>query len=74
MTLQEEIRDFYNNLAKNYDAVRFADTYHGSVADREQQFIIERLPRNAKVLEVGADTGRFYSGNFLSPAYPLMIS
>ena len=52
------IVDFYNQLAKNYDANRFGNSY-GKFIDKQERIILTRLiDKNKKVVDLACGTGR----------------
>ena len=52
-----EVKEFYDNIAKDYDNLRYGRRYYKQVAQLELEFI-ERYLKWGKCLEVGAGTGR----------------
>ncbi len=59
--MNEEINNYYNNLAQTYDTNRF-DNWYGKYIDiQERNFLkeISHLDKNYKILDLGCGTGRF---------------
>jgi ubiquinone/menaquinone biosynthesis C-methylase UbiE len=59
--MNEEILNYYNNLAGNYDESRFGNEYGEFIAIQETN-LLKRLLSNVsqkKVLDIGCGTGRF---------------
>lgn len=57
----EEIKEYYNKLAPDYDRDRFGNSY-GQYIDRQEKVIVRRLLKNEaidKTLDAGCGTGRF---------------
>ena len=61
------VREFYDQIADRYDAVRYSTAYERRVGELELNFIGEYLTRG-RCLEVGAGTGRVT--RFLAQHYP----
>lgn len=61
MSKHEEIIDYYDNLAENYENTRFNNTY-GRYIDKQERIILNKLletQNNNIVLDLGCGTGRF---------------
>lgn len=58
----EEIIEYYNKLANNYDLDRFENSY-GKFIDKQQRRILKRLLTNVneRVLDLACGSGRFLS-------------
>lgn len=59
--MQEKITKYYNNLAKDYDKIRFANTY-GKYIHSQEEKILQRYLNQNKIqfnLDLASDTGRF---------------
>jgi ubiquinone/menaquinone biosynthesis C-methylase UbiE len=71
--VQAEITDYYNQLAPNYDADRFDNTY-GQYLHRQETFFMRKMiaADNGPVLSLGCGTGRLMEmathGADISPA------
>lgn len=55
----QQVQQFYDELAGNYDAQRFAKPYHRQIDRLERTYVLDRVAPGASILEVGAGTGRF---------------
>lgn len=59
--MNNSIKDYYNNLAKNYDEDRFGNSY-GQFIDIEEKAIVRRIlgeNLGKKTLDIACGTGRF---------------
>jgi len=56
---KNHVQQFYDNIAKSYDAQRFAKPYYQKIDRLERAFVLDKVRPGASVLEVGAGTGRF---------------
>jgi ubiquinone/menaquinone biosynthesis C-methylase UbiE len=62
----EEIKNYYDNLAKEYDTNRFENSYGRYIDSQERLFLKKSLVNDleSKILDLGCGTGRFlnYAG------------
>lgn len=59
--MSEEIKKYYNNLAKDYDKDRFGNTY-GEYIDKQERKVLNKLLKTTnpdKTLDIACGTGRF---------------
>ena len=56
---EQQVQGFYDALAGDYDAQRFARPYYRHIDRLERAFVLEQVAPGASVLEVGPGTGRF---------------
>lgn len=54
----EKVREYYDEIALNYDSSRFENTY-GSFIDRQERIFIDRYVTSKNTLNLGCGTGRF---------------
>ena len=56
----EEIIEYYDNLAKDYDNDRFENSY-GKFIDRQERYILNKLLKNQneKIVDLACGSGRF---------------
>lgn len=74
--MNKEIKCYYDELAPNYDASRFGNSYGKFIDRQERQLLKKNLPEiNAsKILDLGCGTGRFLNfANFGVDISPKMI-
>lgn len=59
--MNEDIKCYYDELAPNYDADRFGNSYGKFIDGQERAFLSKNLPEinHAKILDLGCGTGRF---------------
>jgi len=72
----EEIKNYYNNLASNYDDNRFKNSYGNYIDIQERTFLKNNLPlyTTHKILDLGCGTGRFLDfANYGVDISPKMI-
>lgn len=74
--MNEEIKCYYDELAPNYDANRFGNSY-GKFIDRQERLFLEKNLseiNTSKILDLGCGTGRFLNfANFGVDISPKMI-
>jgi SAM-dependent methyltransferase len=73
----DEIKTYYDNLAKNYDNNRFENSYGKYLDYQERAFFNSRITKddNSKILDLGCGTGRFLNfANFGVDISPNMIA
>ena len=74
--MNEEIKSYYDELAPNYDANRFGNSYGKFIDGQERAFLKKNLPEisASKILDLGCGTGRFLNfANFGVDISPKMI-
>ncbi|MGK0391741.1 MAG: ubiquinone/menaquinone biosynthesis C-methylase UbiE [Maribacter sp.] len=61
MSEQKDIREYYDELAKDYDLSRFGNTYGEFINKQEEKCLVPilRLFEPTKILNLGCGTGRF---------------
>jgi ubiquinone/menaquinone biosynthesis C-methylase UbiE len=72
----EEIKNYYDDLAPNYDTNRFENSYGKYINIQERKFLTSILPldKNKKILDLGCGTGRFLEfANYGVDISPKMI-
>ncbi len=72
-----EIKKYYDNLAKKYDNNRFENSYGKYLDYQERAFFNSRITKNdnSKILDLGCGTGRFLNfANFGVDISPKMIA
>ena len=72
----EEIKNYYEDLAPNYDSNRFENSYGKYINIQERKFLTSILPldKNNKILDLGCGTGRFLEfANYGVDISPKMI-
>jgi len=57
----DAVKVFYDQFSTQYDRIRFSKRYYAETAAQEVAFVSSRVKPGARVLEVGAGTGRFTS-------------
>ncbi|MGH2667247.1 class I SAM-dependent methyltransferase [Flavobacterium sp.] len=74
--MNEEIKQYYNDLASSYDSNRFENSYGKYIDNQERVFLKDFLSKitAGKILDLGCGTGRFLDfANFGVDISPNMI-
>jgi len=53
------VKDYYDQVGQNYTRIRLKSGYLRLISDKERQFVLDRVPQGAKVLEIGPGSGFF---------------
>lgn len=73
-----EVKEYYNKIAQDYDSSRFENTYGRFIERQERQFLEKQLKKDGRILNLGCGTGRFmeyctdgadFSGEMLTIAH-----
>jgi 2-polyprenyl-3-methyl-5-hydroxy-6-metoxy-1,4-benzoquinol methylase len=59
VSIEKEVSDFYDQIAKDYQKKRFSHPYYRKVASLEEEYVSRRVVPGSRVLEIGPGTGRF---------------
>jgi len=57
--IENQVKDYYDQISKQYDEHRFSRAYYRKVAEVENEFVLSKVHENDSVLEIGPGTGRF---------------
>jgi len=57
--IENQVKDYYNKISKQYDEHRFSRAYYRRIAEIESEFVLSKVRGGGSVLEIGPGTGRF---------------
>lgn len=58
MNIDQDIYQYYNEIAPNYDENRFGNTYGRYLHEQEDKFLEKHIHRTGNILDLGCGTGR----------------
>ena len=59
MMTDQQVQEFYDSIAEDYDTLRFSKPYFQRIDRFERAYVLGKVRSGASVLEIGPGTGRF---------------